>query len=63
VLVDLASPAIRKNFPAAWAGLRDEELAKVSGVADAQFCHRALFTIAAKSKEGAIKMTQLALNA
>jgi uncharacterized UPF0160 family protein len=63
VLVDLASPAVRKNFPAAWAGLRDEELAKVSGVADAQFCHRALFTIAAKTKEGAIKMTQLALKA
>ena len=51
----------RKNFPESWAGLRDKELQKISGVSDAMFCHRALFTAVAKSKEGAIKLAQLAV--
>lgn len=51
----------RKNLPQMWAGLRDEELQKVSGVPDAVFCHRALFMAVAKSKEGAIKLAQIAL--
>lgn len=51
----------RKSFPADWAGLRDEELQKVSGVSDAVFCHRALFMAVAKSKEGAIKLAQIAV--
>ena len=51
----------RKNFPESWAGLRDEELQKISGVPDAMFCHRALFTAVAKSKEGAIKLAQIAV--
>jgi len=52
----------RKNFPKAWAGLRDEELQKVSGVSDATFCHRGLFLVGVKSKEGAIALAQLSLN-
>jgi len=48
-------------LPSAWAGLRDAELQKVSGVEDAVFCHRALFTAVARSKEGAIKLAQIAL--
>jgi uncharacterized UPF0160 family protein len=51
----------KKNFPTAWAGLRDEELQKVTGVSDAVFCHRGLFLTVAKSKEGAIKLTQIAV--
>lgn len=51
----------RKDFPAEWAGLRDEELQKITGVKDAIFCHRALFLAMAKSKEGAIKLAELAL--
>jgi uncharacterized UPF0160 family protein len=51
----------RKDFPKAWAGLRDEELQRLTGVADAIFCHRALFVAAAKSKEGAIKLAQIAV--
>ena len=51
----------RKNFPASWAGLRDEELQKVTGVSDAVFCHRNLFLVVAKTKEGAIKLAKLAL--
>jgi len=53
---------IRKQLPAAWAGLRDEELQKVSGVADALFCHRKLFMGTAGSKEGAIAMVKKALS-
>jgi len=51
----------RKNLPSAWSGLRDVELQKVTGVSDAIFCHRALFLSGAKSKEGAIKLAQIAL--
>lgn len=51
----------RKDFPKNWAGLKDEELQKVTGVSDAVFCHRALFLVVAKSKEGAIKLAKLAL--
>ncbi|MEI6580591.1 MAG: MYG1 family protein [bacterium] len=51
----------KKDFPKKWAGLRDEELQKVTGVKDAVFCHKGLFLTVAKSKEGAIKLAKLAL--
>lgn len=51
----------RKNLPVSWGGLRDQDLQKVTGVPDAIFCHRGLFLAVAKSKEGAIKLAQLAL--
>ena len=51
----------RKDFPKTWAGLRDEEIQKVTGVSDAVFCHKALFLAVAKSKEGALKLAKLAL--
>src|ERR1035437_1612684 len=51
----------RKNFPKLWAGLRDEELQNVTGVKDAVFCHRGLFLAVANSKEGAIKLAQIAV--
>lgn len=51
----------RKNLPKSWAGLRDEELQKITGVSDAIFCHKALFMAVAKTKEGAIKLAELAL--
>ena len=51
----------KKDFPVAWAGLRDADLQKASGVPDAVFCHRSLFLVVAKSKEGAIKLAQIAL--
>jgi len=44
----------RVSFPEAWAGLRDEELAKESGVVDAIFCHKNVFLFVAKTKEGAV---------
>jgi uncharacterized UPF0160 family protein len=51
----------RKDFPKAWAGLRDEELQKVTGISDAIFCHRGLYLAVAKSKEGAIELAKKAL--
>lgn len=59
---DLKSFKNRKNFPKEWSALRDEELQKVTGIKDAIFCHRALFLAVAKSKEGAIKLANLALS-
>lgn len=51
----------KKDFPKSWAGLRDNEIAQVSGVENAVFCHRALFLAVAKSKEGAVKLAQIAV--
>ena len=53
--------ANRKDLPEAWAGLRDEEIAKVSGVPDATFVHRNRFMAVAKTKEGALALAKLAL--
>ncbi len=51
----------RKDFPKAWAGLKDKELEAVSGVPGAVFCHRNLFLAVAKTREGAIKLAQIAI--
>lgn len=51
----------RKDFPKNWAGLRDEEFQKISGITDGVFCHKNLFLVGAKSKEGAIKLAEKAL--
>ncbi|MDB5255028.1 MAG: metal-dependent protein hydrolase [Candidatus Nomurabacteria bacterium] len=53
--------AARKQFPEAWAGLRDEELQAVSGVSDAIFCHNGRFIAVAQSREGAYKLAQKAI--
>ena len=50
----------RAQLPAAWAGLRDADLAAVTGVADAVFCHNGRFIAGARSKEGALKLAGLA---
>lgn len=44
----------RAPFPLEWAGLRDEELANISGIEDAVFCHKNQFLFVAGSKEGAL---------
>lgn len=53
----------RKNLPAQWAGLQGEELAAVTGVPDALFCHNGRFIAAAVSFEGTLHMARLALEA
>ena len=51
----------RADLPLGWAGLRDAELAAVTGVADAGFCHNGRFIAAAKSFAGISAMAALAL--
>ncbi len=51
----------RRDLPAAWAGLRDQELAAVTGVADSVFCHLNLFIGGARSFDGAVQLAALAL--
>ena len=51
----------RKLFPAKWAGLKDEELQKATGVATATFCHTNRFICATKTKEDAIKIANIAV--
>ncbi|MFA6095655.1 MAG: MYG1 family protein [Candidatus Paceibacterota bacterium] len=51
----------RKSFPEAWAGLRDAELARATGVADALFCHNKRFLAVAGTRTGAIALAQKAL--
>jgi uncharacterized UPF0160 family protein len=53
----------RADLPEAWAGLRDAELAAVTGVPDAGFCHNGRFIASAKSYEGIRAMASLALKA
>ncbi|MRV72779.1 MYG1 family protein [Duganella sp. FT92W] len=52
----------RADLPEAWAGLRDAELAAVTGVPDAGFCHNGRFIASAKSYAGAHAMALLALD-
>lgn len=63
---DLSKPyygPVRKSLPQEWAGKRDEEFQKISGVGDAIFTHPGLFTAGAKTKEGAIALAKKALEA
>lgn len=53
--------AARKDLPAAWAGLQGAELAAVTGVPDAGFCHNKRFIASADSFEGALTLARLAL--
>jgi uncharacterized UPF0160 family protein len=54
--------ANRKDLPAPWAGLSDAELAAVSGVPDARFCHAGRFMAVAGSREGALELARRALD-
>jgi uncharacterized UPF0160 family protein len=42
----------RRDLPAAWAGLDGPELAALTGVEDALFCHAKRFLVVARSREG-----------
>jgi uncharacterized UPF0160 family protein len=59
---DRVSFVQRKPLPATWAGLTGKALATVSGVPDAIFCHRSLFMAVAGSREGALKLAEIALS-
>ena len=51
----------KKKLPKAWAGKNDEELAAVTGVKDAMFCHTGRFIATAGSLEGIMKLAILAI--
>lgn len=51
----------RKDLPKIWGGKTGSQLQRVTGVADAVFCHRNLFLAVAESREGAIALAQKAL--
>lgn len=61
VPLEVGSFDSRLDLPAAWAGLRDAELAAVTGVPDSVFCHLNLFIAGARSFEGAVRLAELAL--
>jgi uncharacterized UPF0160 family protein len=63
VKTKLQSYDSRKDLPLPWAGKSGSELAEVTGVSDVIFCHNGRFIAAAKTKEGAIKLAHLALEA
>lgn len=52
----------RKDLPAAWAGKVGADLAAVSGVKGAIFCHNARFLAAVDTREGALEMAKIAVN-
>lgn len=52
---------VRKAFPKEWAGLTNEKLQEVTGVKDATFCHNGRFICSANSKEGALKLAEIAV--
>jgi uncharacterized UPF0160 family protein len=51
----------RKPLPEQWAGLEGADLAEVTGVPDAVFCHAMRFICAAQSLEGVMALARLAV--
>ena len=60
---ELGAFANRKDLPAEWAGLDGSELAALTGVPDAIFCHPARFMAAAESRDGVVELVRQALEA
>lgn len=52
---------MRLPLPEAWAGLRDEELQRASGIAGAIFCHKGRFISIWQTREDALKALDEAL--
>lgn len=52
---------MRRPLPKAWAGLEGSDLASVTGVADARFCHRGRFICGARTEASAIRLAKLAI--
>jgi uncharacterized UPF0160 family protein len=60
---ELGTFELKLELPAEWAGLEGEDLATVTGVDDAVFCHVKRFLVVARSREGIERLAQLALDA
>nr|WP_314259920.1 MYG1 family protein [uncultured Devosia sp.] len=51
----------RADLPASWAGLTNGELEAESGVPGASFCHNGRFVAAARTREAALAMAEIAV--
>ena len=60
---ELGAFANRKDLPLAWAGRSGAELARLTGVPDAVFCHTGRFIAVAESREGIAALARQALAA
>jgi uncharacterized UPF0160 family protein len=54
---------LRKALPEEWKGSEMEEFSKLTGISDGVFCHIYGFMCVTKSKESAVKLAKLALEA
>ncbi len=52
---------LRADLPRAWAGLVNGDLEAACGIAGASFCHNGRFIAAAKTREAALAMAELAV--
>jgi len=52
---------LRADLPAAWAGLSGRDLEAVTGIEGAGFCHNGRFIAAAKTREAALALADLAV--
>ena len=52
---------LRADLPAAWAGLTNRDLEAACGIDGASFCHNGRFIAAAKTREAALAMAELAV--
>ena len=51
---------LRADLPVSWAGLTNGDLEQASGVEGATFCHNGRFIAAAKTREAAMTMAEIA---
>jgi uncharacterized UPF0160 family protein len=58
---ELGSFENRRDLPAAWAGLDGPDLARLTGVEDALFCHAKRFLAVARTREGIAELAAQAL--
>ncbi len=58
---DTTSFKSRKDLPSSWAGKTGSDLVKITGIEGSIFCHNKRFIVIAHTKEGAIKLAQLAV--
>lgn len=49
----------RLDFPLAWAGFSDGELAEISGLPDAVFCHKSRYLFVSSTKAGALAAAKI----
>jgi uncharacterized UPF0160 family protein len=52
---------LRADLPASWAGLTNEDLEAASGVKGATFCHNGRFIAAARTREAALALADIAV--